>query len=93
MTSPWRRNLFWIGLAFVLWFAVTYLVAWFARDLAFEVVGWPLSFWVAAQGAPLVYLLIVVLYGWLMNRHPSQATPVSAPPAAPVKPGGGTDKS
>ena len=69
MTSPWHRNLLWIALGLSLWFAVTFVIAWLARDLAFEVAGWPFSFWVAAQGAPLVYLLIVGAYGFAMNRQ------------------------
>ena len=75
MTSYWRRNLAWIAVELSLWFSVTFVVAYFARDLAFEVGGWPLSFWIAAQGAPLVYLLIVWVYGLQMNRHEHQMTP------------------
>ena len=75
MTSYWRRNLAWIALGLSLWFLVTYVVAYFARDLAFEVGQWPLSFWVAAQGAPLVYLLIVWVYGLQMNRLELQTKP------------------
>jgi putative solute:sodium symporter small subunit len=32
------------------WFVVTFVVAYFARDLNFNFFGWPFSFWVAAQG-------------------------------------------
>lgn len=69
MTSPWHRNLLWIALGLSVWFTVTFVIAWLARDLAFEVAGWPFSFWVAAQGAPLVYLLVVGGYGFVMNRQ------------------------
>lgn len=50
------------------WVAVTFGVTFFARELAGSVLGWPFSFWVAAQGALLVYLALVVLYARLMNR-------------------------
>jgi putative solute:sodium symporter small subunit len=40
----------------------------FARDLAIEINGWPLYFWMAAQGSLLIFMAIVVLYAWLMNR-------------------------
>jgi putative solute:sodium symporter small subunit len=33
-----------------------------------DVNGWPLYFWMAAQGSVLVFVAIVVLYAWLMNR-------------------------
>jgi putative solute:sodium symporter small subunit len=40
----------------------------FARDLNFSFFGWPFSFWVGAQGALGVYVLIVGVYAYLMNR-------------------------
>jgi len=32
------------------------------------VFGWPLSFYLAAQGASLVYLAIIGAYAWQMRR-------------------------
>ena len=64
----WRRNLRLTGALLVLWFAVTFVVAYFARDLDFEFFGWPFSFWVAAQGALVVYVAIVAWYARVMNR-------------------------
>jgi len=49
-------------------FAVTFGVAFFARPLGFRVMGWPLSFWVASQGALGVYLALVGFYAWAMHR-------------------------
>lgn len=79
--ASWHRNLLWIAAGLTLWFAVTFVVAYYARNLSFDVGGWPLSFWVAAQGAPLVYLLIVWLYGVQMNRHAHQTAPQVEPSA------------
>jgi putative solute:sodium symporter small subunit len=50
------------------WFGVTFGVAYFARELNGHVLGWPFSFWVAAQGAPIVYLALVLVYARLMGR-------------------------
>ena len=50
------------------WFGVTFGVAYFARELNGQFLGWPFSFWVAAQGAPIVYLVLVGLYARLMGR-------------------------
>ena len=50
------------------WFGVTFGVAYFARELNGHFLGWPFSFWVAAQGAPIVYLVLVGLYARLMGR-------------------------
>ena len=49
--------------------------------------GWPLGYWIAAQGAVLVFIAIVVAYGWAMNRFERQdqqqreALELSAPAA------------
>ena len=40
----------------VLWIAVSFGFVFFARDLQFDVLGWPLSFWLAAQGIVLVFV-------------------------------------
>jgi putative solute:sodium symporter small subunit len=41
----------------------------FARELAnITVFGWPLSFYMAAQGASLVCLAIIGVYAWRMRR-------------------------
>jgi putative solute:sodium symporter small subunit len=52
----------------LLWFGVTFGIAFFARDLDFDFFGWPFSFWVASQGALLVYLLLVGVYALAMQR-------------------------
>jgi putative solute:sodium symporter small subunit len=54
------------------WFAVTFGVAFYARELSASLFGWPLSFWVAAQGAPLVYLALVGVYARAMRRLDAQ---------------------
>jgi putative solute:sodium symporter small subunit len=64
----WQRNLRLIGWLLALWFAVSFGVAFFARELAFDFFGSPFSFWVASQGALVVYLVIVVVYIWRMER-------------------------
>jgi putative solute:sodium symporter small subunit len=57
------------------WFAVTFGVAFFARELSGAVRGWSFSFWIAAQGAPLAYLAIVVVYARLMRRVDERRRP------------------
>jgi putative solute:sodium symporter small subunit len=53
----------------LLWFAVTFVVAFNARSLTFTFLGWPFSFYMAAQGSLLVYLLIVFAYARLQHRR------------------------
>ncbi|MCP5278973.1 MAG: DUF4212 domain-containing protein [Thiobacillus sp.] len=65
----WRRNLKLTGTLLAIWFAVTFLVVWFARDLAHIIfLGFPLPFWVGAQGALIVYLILVRHYALSMNE-------------------------
>ncbi len=56
-----------------LWFAVSFGVSFFARDLQVVVAGWPLDFWFAAQGAVLVFIAIVVVFAWAANRRDGDA--------------------
>ncbi len=67
-TQHWRVNRRLTLCLLVVWFVVTFGVAYFARELDFRFFGWPFSFWVAAQGALLVYGLIIAFYAWYMNR-------------------------
>lgn len=64
----WRANLRVTGVLVFVWFFVTFVIGWFARDLDFSFFGWPFSFWVAAQGALVVYVLIIGFYAWYMHR-------------------------
>jgi putative solute:sodium symporter small subunit len=51
-----------------LWLATGFGTVFFARDLAhLSVFGWPLSFYLAAQGASLIYLAIIGVYAWRMR--------------------------
>lgn len=64
----WNRNLKMTGLLLAIWFVVTFVVAWFARELnEIEFIG-PLGFYIGAQGALIVYVLIIWYYARYMNR-------------------------
>src|SRR3712207_5774491 len=45
----WRRNLRITGILLAIWFFVTYVIGFFARELTFKFFGWPFSFYMAAQ--------------------------------------------
>ena len=65
----WRRTRRFTLLLLMVWFIVTFIVIFFARELAgFTFFGWPVSFYMAAQGTTLVYVGIVGCYAWRM-RH------------------------
>ena len=63
---------------------MTFVATYFARDLQQRVFGtWPLGYWIAAQGAVLVFIGIVVVYGWAMNRFERQDAERKAAQALP----------
>ena len=64
----WQKNLNITGILLAIWFVVTFVVGYFARDLNFTFFGWPFSFWVAGQGALIVYVVIIGYYAYYMNR-------------------------
>ncbi len=64
----WRKNLTITGVLLAIWFVVTYGVGYFARDLNFSFFGWPFSFWMGAQGALIVYVVIIWYYARYMNK-------------------------
>ena len=76
----WRRTRALTAWLLLAWFAVTFVMAWFARELSFEFFGWPFSFYMGAQGSIVAYLLIAVAYARRMNRLDAQAD--DAPTAA-----------
>jgi len=67
--AHWRTTRRVTTLLLALWLATSFGAVWFARDLQhWTVFGWPLSFYMAAQGASLVYLAVIGAYAWLMRR-------------------------
>ena len=64
----WQSNLRITGILLALWFFVTFVIGYFARDLNFNFFGWPFSFWVGAQGALVTYVAIIWFYASYMNK-------------------------
>ena len=65
----WRRTRTLTAILLLLWFGVTFGTVFFARTLAsLTVFGWPLSFYMAAQGASLVCLAILAVYVLAMRQ-------------------------
>jgi putative solute:sodium symporter small subunit len=71
------RRLTWACMA--VWVGVTLVPIYGARRLNFELWGWPFNFWMAAQGCVLVYLAVVVVYAWLVNRWEAALEPLDGP--------------
>lgn len=65
----WRRNLRVTTVLLVIWFVVTFVMGYFARELnAITVLGFPLGFYMSAQGSLIVYVIIIGYYAHYMNR-------------------------
>jgi putative solute:sodium symporter small subunit len=68
-TAYWRRTRQLTIKLLGVWFAVTLGTIFFARELSdVTFFGWPFSFYMAAQGTTLVYLIIVGIYAWRMRQ-------------------------
>ena len=79
----------WVRAALLfVWFLASFGVAFFARDLDQVVADWPLNFWLTAQGSVLVFLAVVMLYAWAMNRldPEPEGLPATAEPEADEPP-------
>jgi len=64
----WSKNLRITAILLFIWFFLTFVVGFYARDLNFNFFGWPFSFWVGAQGALVIYVLIIAYYAHYMNN-------------------------
>ena len=65
----WQKNLRLTGVLLAIWFVATFVIGWFARELqSITVLGFPFSFFMGAQGALLIYVLLVGYYAYRMDK-------------------------
>jgi len=65
----WRKNLVITAVLLLVWFIVTFVEAWFARELnTITFLGFPLGFYMSAQGSLAIYVIIIGIYAVLMRR-------------------------
>ena len=65
----WRKNLVYTAILLFVWFVVTFIEAWYARELnTITFFGWPLGFWFSAQGSLAIYVVIIGIYAVLMRK-------------------------
>ena len=64
----WRRNLGLTLCLLAIWFLVTFVIGYFARELSFNFFGWPFSFYMCAQGSLIVYVVLIWFYARRMRR-------------------------
>ena len=65
----WSRNLKITAVLLFIWFVVTFVMGYFAIPLAeINFFGWPLSFYMAAQGSLIIYVAILYYYAKKMRQ-------------------------
>ena len=64
----WRKNLRITAVLLVIWFVVTFVFSYYARELSFNFFGWPFSFWMGAQGSLIVYVALIWYYARILNK-------------------------
>jgi putative solute:sodium symporter small subunit len=68
-TLHWKRVRALTLVLLLFWFAITFGAILFARELAgLTLLGWPVPFYLAAQGTTLIYLLIIGVYALAMKK-------------------------
>lgn len=67
--SYWRYNVKLTTILLVIWFVFTYLLGglWAEQLNKIVIIGFPLGYWVAAQGSLAVFVIEIALYAKLMN--------------------------
>jgi len=65
----WHKNLVITAILFAVWFVFTFVEIWFARDLnTITFLGFPLAFYMSAQGSLIVYVALIGIYALLMRK-------------------------
>ena len=65
----WHKNLVITAILLLVWFIATFVVIWFARELnTITFFGFPLAFYMSAQGSLIIYVALIGIYALLMRK-------------------------
>ena len=66
----WRANLRYLAILLCIWFTVSYLFGILLVEQldTIRIAGFGLGFWFAQQGSIYVFVILIFVYVWLMNR-------------------------
>ena len=66
----WKKNLTYLAILLFIWFAVSYGCGILFREELnqFQLGGFKLGFWFAQQGSIYVFVVLIFVYVYLMNR-------------------------
>jgi putative solute:sodium symporter small subunit len=69
----WSKNLRITAILLFIWFVATFVVGWYARELnELSILGFPLGFYMAAQGSLIIYVVLIWVYAIYMNKMDRQ---------------------
>ena len=69
----WRKNLVITAILLAIWFIATFVEGWYARELnSITFLGFPLGFYMSAQGSLVVYVVIIGIYARYMGKLDKQ---------------------
>jgi len=68
--SYWRYNITLTTVLLIIWFVVTYLISglWAGYLNQFSFIGFPLGYYMAAQGSLAIFVIEIAVYAYLMNK-------------------------
>ena len=66
----WKKNITYLTVLLCIWFVASYGFGILLADPLnkIEVGGFPLGFWFAQQGSIYIFVILIFVYVWLMNR-------------------------
>lgn len=69
-SAYWKENITYLIILLSVWFLVSYGAGIFFKDALDEIHlgGYKLGFWFAQQGSIYMFVILIFIYVWLMNR-------------------------
>ena len=66
----WNKNLTYLKYLLFIWFIVSFGAGILFKDLLNEIIigGFPLGFWFAQQGSVYIFVILIFIYVYLMNK-------------------------
>ena len=66
----WNKNLNYLKVLLLIWFMVSFGAGIIFKDLlnTISIGGFPLGFWFAQQGSVYVFVILIFIYVYLMNK-------------------------
>jgi putative solute:sodium symporter small subunit len=70
MKAYWKQNLGYLAILLSIWFLVSYVFGILLVNQlnTIKFAGFKLGFWFAQQGSMYVFVILIFVYVWLMNK-------------------------